>query len=70
MQVKHWRKIDFSCMGIGFVLIFTPKYFMSQVHALGFVFVGVVVLITGFVGYMYDIAIEKAGCMEKVAREM
>lgn len=66
---KHWRAVDFSYIMLGLFLAIMAT-FIEQPHGMLVMVIGTVLVVTGIIANAYDEAIEKAGCMEKVAREL
>lgn len=66
---KHWRAVDFSYILLG-LFLFIMATFFEKPYGIPFMAIGIVLVVTGIISNAYDEAIEKAGCMEKVAREL
>lgn len=68
-EVKHWRKIDIAIISSG-AIAYISGFFVQPPHSTFISTFGFMWALIGWTCYMYDGAIERAGCAEKVAREM
>lgn len=68
-ELKHWRKSDISLGILGFVFVIIAAYTGEPVNIILAIF-GVTFLMSGWLCYCYDTAIERVGCMEEVFREI
>lgn len=68
-HAKHWRATAFSYIILGAFLAIIATFF-EKPYGTPFIVVGIVLVVVGIICNAYDTAIEKAGCMEKVAREL